>query len=59
MEGKAVLFKQFADIDVFDIEIEERDPEKFIETVARLLRDVPPTPDPGAGAPASERPAFS
>ncbi|NEV63867.1 NADP-dependent malic enzyme [Thiorhodococcus minor] len=36
MEGKAVLFKQFADIDVFDIEIEERDPEQFIETVARL-----------------------
>jgi malate dehydrogenase (oxaloacetate-decarboxylating)(NADP+) len=36
MEGKAVLFKQFADIDVFDIEIEERDAEKFIETVARL-----------------------
>lgn len=36
MEGKAVLFKEFADIDVFDIEIEERDPEKFIETVARL-----------------------
>lgn len=36
MEGKAVLFKQFADIDVFDIEIEERDPDKFIETVARL-----------------------
>ncbi len=36
MEGKAVLFKQFADIDVFDIEVEERDPDKFIETVARL-----------------------
>ena len=36
MEGKAVLFKQFADIDVFDLEIDERDPEKFIETVARL-----------------------
>ncbi|MCU7802792.1 MAG: NADP-dependent malic enzyme [Candidatus Thiodiazotropha sp. (ex Lucinoma borealis)] len=36
MEGKAVLFKQFADIDVFDIEIEERDPQLFIETVARL-----------------------
>jgi malate dehydrogenase (oxaloacetate-decarboxylating)(NADP+) len=36
MEGKAVLFKQFADIDVFDIEVEERDPAKFIETVARL-----------------------
>jgi len=36
MEGKAVLFKQFADIDVFDIEVEERDPEQLIETVARL-----------------------
>jgi malate dehydrogenase (oxaloacetate-decarboxylating)(NADP+) len=36
MEGKAVLFKKFADIDVFDIEIDERDPERFIETVARL-----------------------
>lgn len=36
MEGKAVLFKQFADIDVFDIEIEERDPDKLIETIARL-----------------------
>jgi len=36
MEGKAVLFKQFADIDVFDIEIDERDPEQFIETVVRL-----------------------
>jgi malate dehydrogenase (oxaloacetate-decarboxylating)(NADP+) len=36
MEGKAVLFKTFADIDVFDIEINENDPQKFIETVARL-----------------------
>ncbi|MGF1546876.1 MAG: NADP-dependent malic enzyme [Thiotrichales bacterium] len=36
MEGKAVLFKQFAGIDVFDIEIDERDPQAFIETVARL-----------------------
>ena len=36
MEGKAVLFKQFADIDVFDIEIDERDPEQLIETIARL-----------------------
>jgi malate dehydrogenase (oxaloacetate-decarboxylating)(NADP+) len=36
MEGKAVLFKQFADIDVFDIEIEERNPQQFIETVVRL-----------------------
>ncbi|HVW94162.1 MAG TPA: NADP-dependent malic enzyme [Devosia sp.] len=36
MEGKAVLFKKFAGIDVFDIEIEERDPQKFIEVVAPL-----------------------
>ena len=36
MEGKAVLFKKFAGIDVFDIEIEERDPKKFIEVVAPL-----------------------
>ena len=36
MEGKAALFKKFAGIDVFDLEIEEKDPEKFIETVARL-----------------------
>ncbi len=36
MEGKAVLFKQFADIDVFDIEIDERDPALLIETIARL-----------------------
>lgn len=36
MEGKAVLFKIFADIDVFDIEINETDPEKFVEIVASL-----------------------
>jgi len=36
MEGKGVLFKKFADIDVFDIEIDARDPEHFIETVAAL-----------------------
>src|SRR2546430_15620270 len=36
MEGKAVLFKKFAGIDVFDIEIDERDPKKFIEVVAPL-----------------------
>jgi malate dehydrogenase (oxaloacetate-decarboxylating)(NADP+) len=36
MEGKAVLFKQFADIDVFDIEIDETDPELLVETIARL-----------------------
>ncbi|MEO8567806.1 MAG: NADP-dependent malic enzyme [Ginsengibacter sp.] len=36
MEGKGVLFKIFADIDVFDIEINEKDPEKFVEIVAAL-----------------------
>ena len=36
MEGKGVLFKKFADIDVFDIEIEERDPEKLIDIIASL-----------------------
>ncbi|MBU2567039.1 hypothetical protein KKG46_05805 [Patescibacteria group bacterium] len=36
MEGKGVLFKKFANIDVFDIEIDEQDADKFIETVARL-----------------------
>jgi malate dehydrogenase (oxaloacetate-decarboxylating)(NADP+) len=36
MEGKGVLFKRFADIDVFDLEVDEHDPEKFIETVKRL-----------------------
>jgi malate dehydrogenase (oxaloacetate-decarboxylating)(NADP+) len=36
MEGKALLFKIFADIDVFDIEIDEEDPQKFIETVKNI-----------------------
>ncbi len=36
MEGKGVLFKKFADIDVFDIEIAQNDPDKFIEAVASL-----------------------
>jgi len=36
MEGKAVLFKKFADIDVFDIEVDANDPDAFIETVARI-----------------------
>ncbi len=36
MEGKAVLFKKFAGIDVFDIEIAERDPHKLIEVIAAL-----------------------
>ena len=34
MEGKAVLFKKFADIDVFDIEIDETDVDKFVDAVA-------------------------
>ena len=36
MEGKALLFKIFAGIDVFDIEIDAKDPEKFIETVKNI-----------------------
>jgi len=36
MEGKGVLFKIFADIDVFDIEIAEKDPVKFVEIVKAL-----------------------
>lgn len=36
MEGKGVLFKKFAGIDVFDIEIDEKDPDKFIEIVKAL-----------------------
>ena len=35
MEGKGVLFKKFAGIDVFDIEVNQADPEKFIEAVCR------------------------
>ena len=36
MEGKALLFKIFADIDVFDIEINEKDPDKFIDVVKSI-----------------------
>ncbi len=36
MEGKAVLFKRFADIDVFDLEVDAAEPEDFIQTVKRL-----------------------
>ncbi len=36
MEGKAVLFKKFAGIDVFDIEIAELDPDKLVEIIAAL-----------------------
>ena len=36
MEGKGLLFKIFADIDVFDIEIDARDPELFIQTVKAI-----------------------
>ena len=40
MEGKAVLFKKFAGIDVFDIEIDETDPKKFIEVVRAARADL-------------------
>jgi malate dehydrogenase (oxaloacetate-decarboxylating)(NADP+) len=36
MEGKAVLFKKFSGIDVFDIEINEKDPDKLVEIIASL-----------------------
>ncbi len=36
MEGKAVLFKKFAGIDCFDIEVDERDPDKLVDIVAAL-----------------------
>ena len=36
MEGKAVLFKKFAGIDVFDIEIDQRDPHRLVEVIAAL-----------------------
>ncbi len=36
MEGKAVLFKKFAGIDVFDIEIDQRDPDKLVDIIASL-----------------------
>lgn len=36
MEGKGCLFKKFADIDVFDLEVDARDPKRFIDVVAAL-----------------------
>ncbi len=36
MEGKAVLFKRFAGIDVFDLEVDERDPDKLVDIIAPL-----------------------
>ena len=36
MEGKAVLFKKFANIDAFDLEVDERDPDRLVEIVASL-----------------------
>jgi malate dehydrogenase (oxaloacetate-decarboxylating)(NADP+) len=36
MEGKGCLFKKFADIDVFDIELAEKDPDKLVEVIAAL-----------------------
>ncbi|MFZ9616429.1 MAG: NADP-dependent malic enzyme, partial [Fluviibacter sp.] len=36
MEGKGVLFKKFANIDVFDLEVSENDPDKLVEIIASL-----------------------
>src|SRR5690606_32918536 len=36
MEGKGVLFQKFAGIDVFDIELNERDPDKLVEIIAAM-----------------------
>ena len=36
MEGKGILFKRFADIDVFDIEVDTQDPKEFVDTVAHI-----------------------
>lgn len=36
MEGKAVLFKKFADIDVFDIEVNEKDPKKLVDVIKAI-----------------------
>lgn len=36
MEGKGLLFKIFADIDVFDIEVDQKDPQKFVEVVKAI-----------------------
>ena len=36
MEGKGVLFKKFANIDVFDIEVNETDPDKLVDIIASL-----------------------
>src|SRR6187399_3526599 len=36
MEGKGILFQKFAGIDVFDIEIDERDPDKLVDIIASL-----------------------
>ena len=37
MEGKAVLFKKFSGIDVFDVEIDEQDPERFCDVVTQTI----------------------
>ena len=50
MEGKAVLFKRFADIDVFDLEVDAADPETFITVVKALLKN--------SGAATDRLPAF-
>src|SRR5258708_27683767 len=59
MEGKAVLFKKFAGIDVFDIEIAETDPDRLVDSIASLDPTFGGTNPEGIQAPArfeSERP---
>lgn len=36
MEGKAVLFKRFADLDAFDVEVDEQDPQRFVDVVCAI-----------------------
>jgi len=46
MEGKPVLFKKFADIDIFDIELVENDPENLIDAIAVLPSTFSSIPTP-------------
>jgi malate dehydrogenase (oxaloacetate-decarboxylating)(NADP+) len=54
MEGKAVLFKKFSGIDVFDIEINEKDPDKLVESSPRWSR-----PSAASTSKTSRRPTAS
>ena len=52
MEGKAMLFKEFADVDAFPIALDTKDPEKIIETVKLMA----PTSSSACPVPGSSRP---